>query len=45
MQQHLDPDVYIEPDYDDVENAIEMARTILEFVISKIDADTKSSGP
>jgi len=33
------PDVCLEPDYDDVEKAIEMARTILEFVTNKIDAD------
>ena len=30
------PDVCLEPDYDDVEKAIEMAHTILEFVRCKI---------
>jgi len=34
-------DVCLEPDYDDVEKAIEMARNILEFVTEKIDADVE----
>ena len=30
------PDIYLEPDYDEVYEAIGMAREILEFVESKI---------
>jgi len=30
------PDIYLEPDYDEVQEAIEMAREILEFVEKKL---------
>lgn len=30
------PDIYLEPDYDEVEEAIRMAREILEFVRGKV---------
>jgi len=30
------PDIYLEPDFDEVYEAIEMAREILDFVKSKI---------
>jgi len=30
------PDIYLEPDFDEVNEAIEMARKILDFVKSKI---------
>ena len=31
------PDIYLEPDYDEVYEAIDMARKILEFVVEKIN--------